>query len=806
MPDCLIIGFNDFGFEGFVEMVRSMGTDSGAYKDLDLTFIEYEGKPVHSMDILNHFYLPTKGEGQKPFHNSDFLWPVVTYLGSYLWRRGYSFDYVNLFQSEKERLKEKLLKEDILTVAITTTLYVSPHPILEVVSFIRQYNKTAKIILGGPYVSNQAKMDDPESLQLLFKYLGADFYVISSEGEASLAGILNALKNGADLNSVDNIAYKDGDGFRVTATSVESNDLEQNMVNYGLFPPDEFAGFVTLRSAKSCPFSCAFCGFPQRAGKYTYLPVNLVEQELDAIKALGTVHTLTFIDDTFNVPKARFKELLRMMIKNKYGFRWNSYLRSDHVDEEALDLMAESGCDGVFLGVESGSDFMLERMNKTSRRKDYLRVIPQLRERGIVSYASLIIGFPGETYETANDTLEFIEEARPDFFRAQLWYCDPTTPIWNERDKYGVKGSAFNWRHDTMDARTACDLVDKFFFSVRNSIWLPQNGFELWSVYYLQRKGMRLDQIKNFLRCFNAGVKEKMIHGGGKSISRELIDSIACCARFEGGVEPDMRPAEVYSGAGYREAERFWVEQFSSPWTTSNVEELSESGGTDDSGWASVPVLVGSDILEKVEAQHEAGLSRILLAAFAVMLSRVAGREDAVIVTHLPDEGARSACPVRTSASWDIGFRQFVRSTESRVTASLAHALYALNILSNPYRLAEYGVTPPVFGVGYSFASAPGSAATEGLQGELKYYPDVAGSMGLVLSVRREEGGARLRLEYASDLFRGEVIEKLAACFESIMAQVSDRPDALLEELTLGGEILDRAVAVKVDESEVFNF
>ena len=73
-----------------------------------------------------------------------------------------------------------------------------------------------------------------------------------------------------------------------------------------------------------CPFNCAFCGFPGRAGKYAYLDVDLVERELDRIADLGTVSTLTIIDDTFNVPKPRFKEILRMMIRKDYGLRWNS--------------------------------------------------------------------------------------------------------------------------------------------------------------------------------------------------------------------------------------------------------------------------------------------------------------------------------------------------------------------------------------------------------------------------------------------------------------------------------------------------
>ncbi|PYX77907.1 MAG: PhpK family radical SAM P-methyltransferase, partial [Acidobacteria bacterium] len=163
----------------------------------------------------------------------------------------------------------------------------------------------------------------------------------------------------------------------------------------------------------------------------------------NSLRELGNVTTLTFIDDTFNVPKARFKEILRMMIRNKYEFKWNCLYRSDHGDEEAIELMGRAGCEGVFLGVESGSDRMLEKMNKSARRKDYLKAIPLLRNAGISTYASLIIGFPGETYDTVQETISLVEEAQPEYFRAQLWYCDPVTPIWKKREEFGIRGSGF---------------------------------------------------------------------------------------------------------------------------------------------------------------------------------------------------------------------------------------------------------------------------------------------------------------------------------------------------------------------------
>ncbi|MEU0744549.1 PhpK family radical SAM P-methyltransferase [Streptomyces sp. NPDC006134] len=530
--DCLLIGFNDTPFRDYVETVRAMGEQSGAFQDLRLAYVDHEGEPLRALDLLTRLHNEEFPDRPQHFHNSDFLWPVITYLGTYLHRAGLSFDYVNLFHLEKDRLREKLQSQDVLTVAITTTLYVSAQPIIEIVEFVRRYNKKAKIVIGGPYIANQAQVVSGPDLEALLDYLGGDIYVIGREGEKTLTRLIKALRAGDDLSTVPNLAYRKGDTFALTLPEVESNPLEENMVDYDLFPPGAINEFITTRTAKSCPFSCAFCGFPQRAGKYTYLDLEYVEKELDRLSRLPHVNTITFIDDTFNVPKVRFREILRLMIDKGYGFRWNSFYRSDHGDVETIRLMREAGCEGVFLGIESGSDAMLKRMNKTARRKHYLTALEAFNEVGISAYASLIVGFPGETEETVAETISLIEEGRPDFYRAQLWYADPVTPIWQQRNTYGIRGEAFNWSHDTMDSATACDIINDMFTSVKNSIWLPQFGFEQWSVFYLQRRGMTLDQVKTFLRHFNAAVADQMAHPGRTFIEPGILASLRESARF----------------------------------------------------------------------------------------------------------------------------------------------------------------------------------------------------------------------------------------------------------------------------------
>ena len=403
---------------------------------------------------------------------------------------------------------------------------------MEIISFIKKYNNKVKIIIGGPFIYNQIRAQNNKTIRILFNYIGADIYVIGNEGEQALISVLKALRNGYELNSIPNISYKNGNEFIFTKEFEENNLMDELFIDYNLFPKQDIGEFLAIRTAKSCPFHCAYCSFPLRSNKYEYLPVEMIEKQLDNIHKLGTVTTLTFLDDTFNFPKERFKEFLCMMIQNKYNFKWNCYFRCDHSDEETIDLMKEAGCEGVFLGVESGSDIMLKRMNKTARRKDFLKYIPLLKQAGILTHTNFVIGFPGETHQTVQECIDLIEETQPDFYRAQLWYCDPITPIYKKKEEYSIKGTAFYWSHNTMDWKIASGLIDKMFVSVNNSIWLPQYGFEMWSVYYLQRKGFALNQIKTFIRNFNQLIKERRINKRQNNMY-ELIEKLKNSCQVE---------------------------------------------------------------------------------------------------------------------------------------------------------------------------------------------------------------------------------------------------------------------------------
>ncbi|HEU4833565.1 MAG TPA: PhpK family radical SAM P-methyltransferase [Pyrinomonadaceae bacterium] len=490
--DCVVIGYNEVPFDKYESFLRNYGEESEAYRDLKFSFVDLNGEKLDYIGLLNRVLNQSNGHKLK---SGDIPNLAAVYLTNFLRNKGHSARYVNLYQYEKEKLRE-YLAEDPLCVAITTTFYVVNLPVTEMVEFIRSHNEKVKIVVGGPLISNHARHCHGDEFKAALDDIGADIYVIEGQGEYTLSQIVECLKNGGCLESVPNLAYiKDGEVHR-TKVVAENNSLDADFIDWRRFADEELGATIQTRTARSCAFKCSFCNYPNRAGALTLTSLEVIEKELDSMLELGNVQNVVFIDDTFNVPFPRFKEICRMMIRKKYPFNWFSYFRCSNSDEEAIELMARSGCKGVFLGIESGSPTILVNMNKAATIEKYSQGIEWLRQYGIMTFGSFITGFPGETEETVNETIDFIRQAKPDYYRSQMWYCEPGTPIQNQRAKYDINGEGFVWSHATMDSLEAMDQIDRMFLTINESTWLPQWSFDFWTIPYLIGKGVSLDRFK----------------------------------------------------------------------------------------------------------------------------------------------------------------------------------------------------------------------------------------------------------------------------------------------------------------------
>lgn len=457
----------------------------------DCLFIAYSGLDlVQSQRLVN--YERSDANLECAFN------AAIAYLGTYLSRREITFDYINSFEDEKELLINKL-KKNTLLVAISSTFCEDIEKLIEIVKFVKKYNKDCKFVIGGTFITYTINQYNENERNIVMRRINSDFYIYSFFGESTLVNLIKALKYNGNVNEIDNLYYKNDNKYMINNIAEEKNILEDNMVDWLLFA-DRLGIYVPVRTAISCPYKCAYCSFPKYGGKYQTVSIRSIENELDTIAKIGKTGIVHFVDDCFNKPATRFKEILNMLVRNKYPFKWHSFLKCEDIDDDTIYLMKKSGCLGVLIGIESGSPEMLKRMNKSIDLEHIKKTVEKLNKANIVTYALFIVGFPGETLDTVRKTIHYIEELKPTFYALSPWYCNINAPIYDEREKYKIEGKNYNWSHCTMDFKTARSLSLEMFFSIKNSTMLTLNYTYMFQLLY---NGVGLEEIKEIVRKGN---------------------------------------------------------------------------------------------------------------------------------------------------------------------------------------------------------------------------------------------------------------------------------------------------------------
>ena len=496
--DCVVIGYNEGSFDDYRLMCERAGPRTPESQIYRKEHLVIEGRPRPWMESFSVLRRAVTGRPDR-YHVGEVANLAAIYLTSFLRSNGLAAEPVPMFSADQERL-EALLGERPAVVAITTTFYVNVLPVVPIVEFIREHSPTSHIVIGGPLIDNLSRAGLDNVAQDLLTAMGSDSYVQESQGERTLVNLCRAIRAGGSLAKVDNLILRIDDQWVSNRRVPENNDLDEAAIDWAGFDPELIGVTAQTRTARSCAFKCSFCDYPTRAGALRTASCETVRHELRAMARAG-VQNVVFIDDTFNVPPKRFKELCRMMIEEDLGLHWYSYFRCSNArDEETFDLAAESGCSGVFLGIESGDSTILANMNKLAQDDQYRVGINRLKERGIATFASIIVGFPGETEQTVANTIAFLNETAPDFWRAQAWWANPMSPVFQRRAELEISGKGYRWSHRTMSSTVAADLADRMFEQVTESVWLPLYDLDFWSLPYLSGKGVDIRELKPLLR------------------------------------------------------------------------------------------------------------------------------------------------------------------------------------------------------------------------------------------------------------------------------------------------------------------
>ncbi len=430
---------------------------------------------------------------------------VGNYHASFLQQQGFRVRVTNL--ATRETLGVLAGRYTPRFVLLSTTLAfdaAGDGTIRSAVAEIRRSFPGAIVVLGGLMLVSYQKNLAHEQFAGLLRHYGADAYVVTPRGELPLAELLRRRSKAAILEDPPPATYVvDGGSVRPPR---EAEDpvlaLEAGSVRWAsLEQRDHLYHTVHLRTARSCAFSCAFCEYPVNQGPLTLMPLEVVDRELGELRSLGTVRSVVFTDDTFNVPAPRFKELLRILARHELG--WYSFLRPQYLDRETAELMKASGCRAVFAGLESVDDRVLENMHKAATADAYRRGIALLQEQGIAIHANFIVGFPGETEASARKVVSFLDETGIDFCTVCVWSYIPSTPIARRAAEFGLEGMGVEWRHATMTSQEAQALARQVAQEQRRSVHNAVRG-ECWSEFLLDANGLTRDEIKLAISSFNS--------------------------------------------------------------------------------------------------------------------------------------------------------------------------------------------------------------------------------------------------------------------------------------------------------------
>jgi radical SAM superfamily enzyme YgiQ (UPF0313 family) len=227
--------------------------------------------------------------------------------------------------------------------------------------------------------------------------------------------------------------------------------------------------------------------------------MEVLRKELRLIQGLGFVTHVHFTDDNFTADRRRLEAVLKMMIKDGLDFKWSAYARAGSITPEVAKLMKDSGCEFLDMGIESGSQAILDNMDKRldlDQAKDAIRA---LTDQGITCQGGFVVGYPGETLETFSETIDLINRTALPYYHPSLFYYSKNMLVHRQRDEFKLEGLGMAWKHKTMDAGEASSLMSEMITRVVPGVTggLTSN----WEAFKLLRaKGYSPQEIYELFR------------------------------------------------------------------------------------------------------------------------------------------------------------------------------------------------------------------------------------------------------------------------------------------------------------------
>jgi len=304
---------------------------------------------------------------------------------------------------------------------------------------IKELDAEIKIVIGGIHISS---LPDDVMKEDVF-----DFGIIG-EGEISFYKLSDAILNGKDYKKIKGLMYKN-------SSKVVNNGEGEIIMNlddipryaYDLIPVEKYRATpavsiekksITMYTRRGCPFNCIYCASSVISKKTRALSAKRVFDDIVWAKEKYGIKEIIFWDDSFTMDRQRIIDLCNLIIEHNLDIIWTIETRADLIDEELLKIMKNAGLWCIFFGVESGNDKVLKIVKKGETKETIRKAFNMCYKLGIATRASFILGLPGDTEETMQDTINFAKELNSEVTQFQITVPFPGSELFEDYKKYGT--------------------------------------------------------------------------------------------------------------------------------------------------------------------------------------------------------------------------------------------------------------------------------------------------------------------------------------------------------------------------------
>jgi len=392
--------------------------------------------------VLTHGYFLAEDEKEqlimRPYPPLGIL-----YISAYLEQHDFPNDVYDSTFSTFGQLKEYLLNETPDLLGIYTNLMTKLN-VLKIIQFLKNTPslQRTQIILGGPEVRNHKEK--------LLQY-GADI-IVFGEGEETMFEIADAYskQTNPDLHNLAGTAFKDADGNIITNPDrVLIKDINQlpfanrskiDLQKYfDAWKKKHGISMVNVSTMRGCPYSCKWCSRAVYGSSYRRRNPKLVADEIEWLQEHYRFDKIWFVDDVFTINHRWLREFANEIEQRKLIVSYEIITRADRLNDEAVQLLKQSGCFRVWIGAESGSQKVIDAMDRRVKVENVRSMIQLVKSYGMEAGTFIMLGYPGEDENDIEETLIHLKQSDPDYYTITVAYPIKGTPLYSEVENVFIK-------------------------------------------------------------------------------------------------------------------------------------------------------------------------------------------------------------------------------------------------------------------------------------------------------------------------------------------------------------------------------